>query len=63
MFGKKFREERERQGLTRKQVAEKMGVTKQAVYYWENEQKKISLENADKYAKALNITICIGKTE
>lgn len=60
MFGKRFREERERQGLTRKQVAEKMGVTKQAVYYWENEQKKISLENANKYAKALKIKIEIG---
>ena len=60
MFGKRFREERERQGLTRKQVAEKMGVTKQAVYYWENEQKKISLENADLLAKALGITMEIG---
>lgn len=63
MFGKRFREEREKQGLTRKQMAEKMGVTMQAIYFWEKEQKKISLENADKYAKALNITISIGKTE
>ena len=63
MFGRKFREEREKLGLTRKQVAEKAGCTKEAIYYWENEQREITLKNADALAKALNITIQIGKTE
>ena len=60
MFGKLFRQEREKRGLTRKQVAEKMGVTKVAIYYWENEQREISLKNADELAKALGIELKIG---
>ena len=61
MFGRVFREERESRGLTRKQVAEKIGVSKEAIYYWENEQREMSLNNADAYAKALGIELKIGE--
>lgn len=60
MYGKLFREEREQQGLTRKQVAERTGVTETAIYHWENELREISLKNADALAKALGIKLKIG---
>ena len=60
MYGKLFREEREKQGLTRKQVAERTGVTETAIYHWENELREISLKNADALAKALGIKLKIG---
>ena len=41
MYGKLFREERKKQGLTRKQVAERTGVTETAIYHWENELREI----------------------
>lgn len=34
-YGKMLMEERERQGMTRKELAEKAGVTDRAVTYWE----------------------------
>lgn len=61
MLGEFFKKEREKQGLTRKQLAEKVGVTKESIYYWEKEQKQMSLEHADKVAKALGISVVIGK--
>lgn len=60
MYGKLFREEREKQGLTRKQVAKRTGVTETAIYHWENELREISLKNADALAKALGIKLKIG---
>ena len=35
-YGKMLKEERERQGISRKELAEKAGVTDRAVTYWES---------------------------
>ncbi len=37
MFGKNIRELREDRGLSQKQLAEKIGVTQGAIYFWEKE--------------------------
>lgn len=37
------------------------GVTKRAIAYWENGDKHMSVESADKVFKTLNVTIKIGK--
>lgn len=55
-----IREERMKQKMSQKQLAEAAGVTTRAVVYWENGQRQISLENADKVFKALNVKVTIG---
>ena len=47
--------------ISKTQLAEKVGCTARAIEYWESGERKISLENADKVFKALDITVCIGK--
>lgn len=51
----KFREERIKQGLSQKELAEKVGLTQQAINRFEHGQKKIDLELAGKLCKVLNI--------
>ncbi len=41
--------------------ADMAGVTKRAIAYWENGDKHMNVESADKVFKALNVTIKIGK--
>lgn len=60
-FGNIIKNERKKQGISQKKLAEAAGVTTRAVIYWENGQRQISIENADRILKALNITIKIGK--
>lgn len=59
-FGKVIHNERIKQGLSRKELAEKAGFTKRAIIYWESGERTMSIENADRLFKALNITIKIG---
>lgn len=60
-FGNVIKNERIKQGISQKKLAEAAGVTTRAIIYWENGQRKISIENADRILKALDITIKIGK--
>ena len=59
-FGKIIQSERVKQGLSRKELAEKAGFTKRAIIYWESGERTMSIENADRLFKALNLTIKIG---
>lgn len=54
------KEEREKQKMSQKELAERADVTRRAVIYWENGQMKPSLENADKIFRALGISVTIG---
>lgn len=56
-----LQEERTRQGLSQQKLANMAGVTKRAIAYWENGERHMSVESADKVFKALNVTIKIGK--
>lgn len=60
-FGKILREERMKQGISQQKLAVAAGVTKRAIIYWESGERTMSIENADKVFKALNVTIKIGK--
>ncbi len=59
-YSKLIKEERERQKMSQKELAERAGVTRRAVIYWENGQMKPSLENADRIFRALSISVTIG---
>ena len=58
-FGEYLKKERLRQGKTRKEIAEAVGVTERTVQYWENDQRNLTLNNAAKLAVALGINISI----
>lgn len=60
-LGKFLREKRTEQGLSQQELADKAGVTKRAIAYWENGDKHMNVESADKVFKALNVTVRIGK--
>ncbi|MDE7390635.1 MAG: helix-turn-helix domain-containing protein [Lachnospiraceae bacterium] len=62
-FAKILRNGRIRKKLTQTELAERGGLTLRAVQYWEQGQKNISLENADKLLKALGVEIKIGGSE
>ena len=59
-IGLMISKERVKNNLSRKKLAEKIGCTSRAIAYWESGKRSISLENADKIFKALNIRITIG---
>ena len=58
-FGEYLKEERLKQGKTRKEIAKAVGVTERTVQYWENDQRNLTLNNAAKLAVALGINISI----
>ena len=60
-FSKIVKDERVRQGLSQKQLAEAAGVTQRAIYYWENGERHMTVESADKVFKALHISVRIGE--
>nr|DAQ22447.1 MAG TPA: helix-turn-helix domain protein [Caudoviricetes sp.] len=51
---------RKQKGFSQSELAKKAGFTKRAIQYWEKGEKSISLENADKLFKALDVQITIG---
>lgn len=59
-YGKLLEGERERQGMTRKELAEKAGVTERAVNYWESGKRHMTLSSADRIFMALGISVTIG---
>mgnify|MGYP001609220615 CR=1 FL=1 len=56
-FGKKVRTERLRLGLSQEQLATKAGVHRTYIGMIERAEKNITLENIEKIAKALGISI------
>ena len=53
-LGERIREERKRIGLSQEQLAEHIGVSRQTVYKWENEQAMPDLKNLQKLAEAFH---------
>ena len=60
-FGKILKEERIKRGLSQKKLAEAAGVTARAIIYWENGQRQMNIESADRLFKAMHTSIIIGE--
>ncbi len=56
-FGEKVRSARLEQGLSQEELADKAGVHRTYIGMIERAEKNITLENIEKIAKALNISI------
>ena len=56
-FGQKVRAERQKQGLSQEELAEKAGVHRTYIGMIERGEKNITLLNIEKIAKALNIPL------
>ena len=56
-FGNRVREERIKQKLSQEELAEKTGVHRTYIGMVERAEKNITLQNIEKIAKALNISI------
>lgn len=59
-IGKLIEKERIKSNISKAKLAEKIGCTSRAIDYWENGERSISFENADKIFKALGTTVVIG---
>jgi len=59
-FREYSRSEREKQGLSRKKLAEKAGCSEMAIYYWETGRREIPLQMADQILKSLGVSMKIG---
>ena len=59
-IGAIIEKERTKSNISKSKLAEKVGCTSRAIDYWENGERSISFENADKIFKALGKTITIG---
>lgn len=62
-LGKLIRDERIRQKLTYQKLADMSGFTIRAITYWENGERKMSVENADRILNVLHISVTIGEKE
>lgn len=58
-----IKQERMKQELSYEEIAKRVGVTSRSIRLWEKQERSISLENADKIMKALNVSIVVGKSE
>lgn len=56
-FGDKVREERHKLGLSQEELASRAGVHRTYIGMIERAEKNITLENIEKIASALNITL------
>lgn len=61
-LGKLLKEEREKQGLSKYQLAKMANVSETIIRYWESGKRKMTTESADKVFKALGIAITLGGT-
>lgn len=63
IIAKLIKQERMKQELSYEEIAKRAGVTSRSIRLWEKQERSISLENADKIMKALNVSIVVGKSE
>lgn len=58
-IGETIEKERKKKNISKLKLSELVGCTTRAIDYWENGERSISLENADKILNVLGITIII----
>ena len=56
-------EGRNKQGMSKAELAQLIGCTQRAIRYWERGERSISLDMADKALKALGLSATIGKDD
>lgn len=56
----KIREERIKQGISIRKLAQMAGCTDRAIVYWEKGEKEITVNMADKILKVLGVSMNIG---
>lgn len=60
-YGKFLKEQREKQKISQQALADAVGVSQRAIFCWENGERKMTIESAEKVFEALNISVVIGK--
>lgn len=55
-----IKNEREKKGISQRQLGLKAGCSGRAIAYWESGQREISLKMADKLLEVLDISVLIG---
>lgn len=60
-FDRILQDERKKKGISQEKLAKMIGVTERTISYWETGKRKMTLENADKVFKALNVSVVIGE--
>lgn len=60
-IGKILKEKRISCGMSQQELADRAGVTKRAVNYWENGKRKMTIESADRVFKAMDMPLILGK--
>lgn len=60
-FDRILQDERKKKGISQEKLAKMTGVTVRKISYWETGKRKMTLENADKVFKALNVSVVIGE--
>ncbi len=65
MIGLSLKKIRHRNGMTQKALAEKLGVSRQAVCMWETGKREFKITTLNKLAKVLSVTVneIMGKGE
>lgn len=53
----RLKELREESSLTQQELADKIGISKRTLGYWENEEVQIKPDNADKLARYFNVSV------
>ena len=62
-FGEWLKAKRKAQKLTQRELAEKCGICRECICWWENGKNSPTLENADKLVKALGTSLTIGESK
>lgn len=57
VLGKNIEKYRKERNLTQKKLAEFIGVSQSAIYYWETAKREPDIETIDKLSSALGVTI------
>lgn len=55
--------ERLRQGMSKRELAKKAGVTDRSLYMWKSDKRGMTLTNADSLLKAVGMTLVIEREE
>lgn len=55
--------ERLRQGMSKRELAKKAGVTDRSLYMWESDQRGMTLTNADSLLKAVGMKLVLEREE
>ena len=62
-LGKILKQEREKQKLSKKELAKRAGVSDTVISYWESGKREMTVKSANKVFKALGVKITIGGTD